>query len=397
MNSPRAVCIAGKNRIAIDVLRRVRATVPAGTTLFAVANRTDDGRDGWQPSFRRYADAQPDVTLVSLEAVYGIEDLLFLSVEFDRLIDPARFATTRLFNIHFSMLPAYKGMYTSCHPILNGDDATGCTLHRIDRGIDTGAIVDQRTIAIDDDLRCSELYLRYLEVGTDLISSNLQALLAGSETSRSQPAKGSTYYSKASIDYAALVIDLNQTAFCIQRQVNAFHHRAYQLPQIFGEAISRIVIDRRSSTVRPGTIVERSDDEIRFSSIDYDCVAVIDRFDTLRKAIADGDAQRCRVLLDAQPNLLSEYSREGWTPLILAAYAGQAEIVSALLDAGADPNRTNPKGTTPLMYAKDAYLRTGDADPFRRLLGAGADPFAQDIYDKTLADYAPDAARRLLA
>ncbi|MBQ8080233.1 MAG: hypothetical protein IJ236_09800 [Oscillospiraceae bacterium] len=74
--------------------------------------------------------------------MYDTEDLIFLSAEFDRLIRPDKFRSQELYNIHFSLLPRYKGCYTSVHPLLHGDTTTGVTFHRIRRGIDTGEIID---------------------------------------------------------------------------------------------------------------------------------------------------------------------------------------------------------------------------------------------------------------
>ena len=89
-----------------------------------------------------------NIEVVTLQTLYEINDLLFISLEYDEIIKPEMFETNELFNIHFSLLPAYKGVYTSIFPILNGEQYTGVTLHKIDSGIDTGAIVDQMKIEI---------------------------------------------------------------------------------------------------------------------------------------------------------------------------------------------------------------------------------------------------------
>ena len=76
-------------------------------------------------------------------------DLLFMSVEYDRIIKPALFASSRLYNVHFSLLPKYRGCNTAVWPILNGEAEHGVTLHEIDAGIDSGPIVAQRSFPID--------------------------------------------------------------------------------------------------------------------------------------------------------------------------------------------------------------------------------------------------------
>ena len=60
----------------------------------------------------------------------------------------------------------------------------------------------------------------------------------------------------------------------------------------------------------------------------------------------------------------------GNTLLMLAAYHGHAETVSALVALGADPDRTNDRGQSPLAGA----IFKGEDDVARVLLAAGADP-----------------------
>ncbi len=54
----------------------------------------------------------------------------------------------RILNIHPSLLPAYKGLNTHERVIAAKEKYTGCTVHLVDEGIDTGKILGQRQIAI---------------------------------------------------------------------------------------------------------------------------------------------------------------------------------------------------------------------------------------------------------
>ncbi|MCU7960856.1 MAG: hypothetical protein KZQ58_12860 [gamma proteobacterium symbiont of Bathyaustriella thionipta] len=137
------ICIAGKGAIAIHGLCTTVERFGMQSVVVC-PNRSDKGISDWQPSLRRHAN-EMGVKVVSLSNLYDIEDLIFISLEFDQIIDPGQFRTSQLYNIHFSKLPAYKGMYTSAWPILNGELESGVTLHRIDHGIDTGDIIDQHS------------------------------------------------------------------------------------------------------------------------------------------------------------------------------------------------------------------------------------------------------------
>ena len=157
------ICIAGKNDIAANVLTFVAKHF--GTAeIVAVANRDDTGRPGWQHSL--IATAQRlGIRLVSLAEAYEIPNLHFFSVEFDRIVVPAKFRQAEIYNIHFSLLPRYKGVYTAIWPILNGETETGVTLHRMEAGIDTGAIITQVAIPISLTDTARDIYHRCLLLG----------------------------------------------------------------------------------------------------------------------------------------------------------------------------------------------------------------------------------------
>ena len=152
--------IAGKNNIAVDVLKFALDNL--NMPIFVVLNKTENFQNNFQKSLGFYAKRW-NVTIKKLEDIYDLNDSIFLSLEFDRIIKPDLFKSKNLFNIHFSLLPAYKGMYTSALPILNGEDKSGVTLHRIDSGIDTGEIIAQTEIKINYKDTARDLYIKYIE------------------------------------------------------------------------------------------------------------------------------------------------------------------------------------------------------------------------------------------
>ena len=93
------LCIAGKNNIAVSVLEYARASFKNIRVVFT-PNKTDNGLDGWQRSALKYC-INNDIDIVRLEDLYNIENLVFLSTEYDRLIKIEKFKTDRLSNIHF--------------------------------------------------------------------------------------------------------------------------------------------------------------------------------------------------------------------------------------------------------------------------------------------------------
>ena len=383
MNAP-IICLAGKNQIAVDALLFM---VERGwkNRLIVCPNRTDNGASGWQPSLIRFA-REFGVEVVTLDQVQEIEELVFISLEFDRIVRPAAFRTDRLYNIHFSALPAYKGMYTSALPILYRAAVTGVTLHEIDHGIDTGAIIAQEIFPLPEAWTARDLYFAYMDHGFKLFRAHFDALVADTPpVAQPQPAVGSTYYSRASLDYGNLAIDLRDTADGVIRQLRAFSFHEYQTPVVAGMQIGgwRTLPDR--SLERPGTVLAQDDDSIVVATIDYNLrlerSRVLDWFALDAEGSTDG--------LD--PRYVDIANKSGWTPLIRAAYAGNAALCRQLLKAGADPNLPNKNGTTPLMYAFSGADAAAGRSTARVLLEFGADPGKHDRFGQNLRSYHPTA------
>lgn len=233
-------CIAGKNNISVNALDYLINELHfSKENIFVVINKTDSGVNLWQKSLKKYA-LDNNIKIKTLEDCYDIKDLIFLSLEFDRIIKTEFFKTKKMYNIHFSLLPAYKGMYTSALPIINGEKYSGVTLHKIDNGIDTGDIIDQIKFEIDLNDTARDLYLKYIENSFILFQKNIKNILEGNFISTSQQAIGSSYYSKKAIDYSNLKFDYKKTSFEIYNQLRAFIFPEYQLPTIDNEEIFKV-------------------------------------------------------------------------------------------------------------------------------------------------------------
>lgn len=391
--SHRMIILAGKNNIAVAGLELLCSRYDTDQ-LAIVCNRTDTGTDGWQRSLR-VAGQKKRVREITLEEAYGFSDAFFLSLEFDRLVDPRHFAPRSVVNIHFSALPAHKGMFTSIWPILWGEASSGVTFHEIDPGIDTGDIISQRTFAIDPSWRSRDLYHAYISNGITLFEQTADALLTDSFTSRAQGAERSTYHSRKSIDFGRCEVSFFQTAWQVQRYVYAFSFREYQLPTVRGVAVVEVELLAKKSRAKPGSILRESAASCDVATIDYDVRVFPDLLEQVLAACARGDVPFVAAHLKNLAGLNDKNAR-GWSPLIVAAYHNHHAIVKLLLEAGADPNDVGFKGTSALMYAKDGALRDREPSTFRLLLDNGASLSHADHSGKTLFEYVDGQARRLL-
>jgi len=263
------ICIAGKNDIASNGLEFVNKEYGQSHDVVALPNANDTGKHSWQKSLLATATSLNIPVVGRIEELYNIKDLLFVSLECDKLIKVDKFCSRRLYNIHFSRLPQYRGMYTSIMPILDGRKTSGVTLHVIDYGIDTGDIIAFREFEIDDNDTSRDLYFKYNSYAFDLFSSSIENLITGNFKARPQDVEGASYYSKSSIDFSRLHVDLRKTAFEVKNQIRAYAFVEYQLPVVFGKDICFAEILPERSRLKPGTLVEQDEKYIVVSTIDY--------------------------------------------------------------------------------------------------------------------------------
>ena len=381
----KTICIAGKNDIAVNVLLHCIHNYP-DIRLKVVCNRNEPGINGWQKSLKWFAKKE-NIEICDLEDVYDIENLIFLSLEFDRILRPENFRTKQIFNIHFSLLPKYKGCHTSVLPILNQEKETGVTFHKVDRGIDTGEIVDSKVVEILQFDTSYDLYKKLIVAGTDVVIRNLQNVIHGKVDSYPQSCKYSTYFSSSTIDYKNAHLNVNCTAYQIQNQVRAFSFRPYQLLDWNGVNIIECIILNERSTKTPGTILEETHTYIKASSVDFDVILFKDTLSELLQKIKSNQNNEDCIELCISNAVINAQNKYGWTPLIVATYNGNTEMVRYLIERKADIHAVNNNGTTILMYAKDAGLRTNNWDIFSLYVELGLNVHARDYDGREITDY----------
>ena len=141
-------------------------------------------------------------------------------VAFGRIIPARLLAQVPMVNVHFSLLPRWRGAAPVERAILAGDLETGVCLMKIDAWLDTGAVYAMRTVPMDDDVTLEELRARLVEVACTLLVDELAHGLAGlpePEPQRGQP----TIAEKISRE--DLHLDWSRTAVELKRVVRLGH------------------------------------------------------------------------------------------------------------------------------------------------------------------------------
>jgi methionyl-tRNA formyltransferase len=156
------------------------------------------------------------------EALERLEPHALVVVAYWQILSPEvlDIPTLGAVNVHFSMLPRWRGAAPVQRTILEGDEVTGVTVMLMDEGMDTGPILAAAETPIEPDEDAGSLGTRLSELGGDLLVSTLRALGDGSIEPRSQDHTAATYAPKPTP--AERTIDWSAGADAVVRRIRAF-------------------------------------------------------------------------------------------------------------------------------------------------------------------------------
>ena len=122
-------------------------------------------------------------------------------------------------NLHFSLLPRWRGAAPVQRAIEAGDAVSGVTVFKLDEGMDTGPIYVAKRFALDADITSDELQLELAELGVEAIAETLLLIEEGFRP-RAQSEDGATRAMKISKEDSK--IDWSQSAASISQKIRAF-------------------------------------------------------------------------------------------------------------------------------------------------------------------------------
>ena len=122
-------------------------------------------------------------------------------------------------NLHFSVLPAWRGAAPVQHALWAGDEVTGATTFRIVRELDAGPTFGVVTETVRPTDTAGDLLGRLAESGAGLLVATLDGLEDGSVEAREQPADGVSFAPKIRVEDAE--VDWTEPAVAVDRRVRA--------------------------------------------------------------------------------------------------------------------------------------------------------------------------------
>ncbi|MEV4497976.1 methionyl-tRNA formyltransferase [Micromonospora arborensis] len=224
------VIFAGTPAVAVPALAAVAAS---GHDLVAVVTRPDApagrGRGLSRSPVGEWADERGVEVLTParprdpefLDRLRELAPDCVPVVAYGALVPPAALEIPRhgWINLHFSLLPAWRGAAPVQHAVLHGDELTGASVFQLEQGLDTGPVYGTLTDEIRAADTSGDLLERLAESGAGLLVAVLDAIAAGTARAEPQPADGVSLAPKLTVDDAR--VRWSDPAFAVDRRLRA--------------------------------------------------------------------------------------------------------------------------------------------------------------------------------
>lgn len=122
-------------------------------------------------------------------------------------------------NLHFSLLPAWRGAAPVQHAIWHGDELTGACVFQLEQGLDTGPVFGTFTTLVGPRDTSGDLLDRLAREGAGLLVQVLDAIADGTAHAVPQPADGISLAPKVTVEDAE--VQWSEPAFAVDRRIRA--------------------------------------------------------------------------------------------------------------------------------------------------------------------------------
>lgn len=148
---------------------------------------------------------------------------LMVVAAYGLLLPPAVLEAPRLgcINIHASLLPRWRGASPIQQAILAGDDISGVSLMKMERGLDTGDVILRRSLSIDPTWNAAQLHDALAPLGAQLLLEALQDIEPALRCAEAQNNSAATYAPRLSKQQAE--VDWSKSAEVLLREIRAYN------------------------------------------------------------------------------------------------------------------------------------------------------------------------------
>ncbi len=197
--------------------------------------------------------AQPETRSELYDQIVGAGHLdVGVVVAYGRILRPEilEIPDRGLLNVHFSLLPRWRGAAPVARAIMAGDEMTGVTILKLDEGLDTGPVLTAQAIDIRRSENAGQLTDRLATMGARLLASALEEYLAGELEPFLQSNEGATYADK--ITSADRPLDVRRTTVELMNQVRGLAPDPAATLDIDGDHHKIFAVSPHESSPVPG-------------------------------------------------------------------------------------------------------------------------------------------------
>lgn len=175
-------------------------------------------------------------------------------------------------NVHGSLLPKLRGGAPIHHAIMNGDKVVGVTIMYMDKKMDSGDIISQRSIPLNDNDILDDVYGKVSLLGKDLLLETLPSILNNTNNRIKQNEEEVTF--GLNITKEEEKINFNDSVINVHNKIRGLSSVPGAYAMFNGKRM-KIYLSEKTSNVsreKPGTIINVSKEGMTVSTKDYDII-----------------------------------------------------------------------------------------------------------------------------
>lgn len=210
---------------------------------------------------------QPKNIKTDYQRIIDIKPDIIVTAAYGQMIPAELINHYTMVNIHGSLLPKYRGGAPVQRAIMNGDTTTGVTLMYMAQKMDSGSIIAQSEISIEEDDTTTSLMKKLSYVGRDLLVKNLEDILNKQIDPILQDESLVTF--AYNLNKKDEILNFNQPTYLVMRQLNGLLDEPAASIFIKGVRIKVFKLEKSDiiSSMKPGTVVS-IDKELHVKTLD---------------------------------------------------------------------------------------------------------------------------------
>ena len=139
-------------------------------------------------------------------------------------------------------MPKYRGCHTNFLQVFNGEKYSGVTLHKINKGIDTGNIIDQKKFKIKLNDTGYDNYIKLMNCSVQLFKENLSNIINSNYTEKKQILSNGKYFRRNSVNYKKIIkLNMKKSSLKLHNKIRALIFPPFQIPEVNGIKIKKSI------------------------------------------------------------------------------------------------------------------------------------------------------------